>query len=133
MIVGIGNDVCEISRIDKILKKYDVKFKNRCFTFKEIDRCNKRYNSSSCYAKRFAAKEACSKALGTGIKFGVFWKDIEIENLKTGKPIITLKGKAKIRMDNLIPPKMVANITVTISDDANIAQALVIIEALNSS
>ncbi len=131
MIVGIGNDLCDVRRIKEILVKYDYRFKNRCFTKNEIKKCDSRLLSVACYAKRFAAKEACSKALGTGIKQGVFFKDMEVVNLISGKPTLKLSGNAKNIMRKLIPRGKYPNILLTITDDMNIANALVVIEAVD--
>ncbi len=131
MIVGYGTDICEINRIHKVIEKYGYKFKARCFTSKEIQRCEKKFKSYACYAKRFAAKEACSKALGTGIKNGVFWRDMEVINLKSGKPTINLSGNSKNIMQNLLPKGMISNILVSITDESEVAFASVIIEAVN--
>lgn len=130
MIIGLGIDVCDISRIGDTLTKYGDKFKRRCFTYNEILKCNNIKNSTACFAKRFASKEAVSKALGTGINQGVNWKNIEIINLKSGKPKVLLHGKALVRLEQLLPKNMKSNISITISDEKGLAQALVIIEAI---
>ncbi len=130
MIIGLGIDVCEISRIEKTLSKYGDKFKRRCFTSTEIFRCNNIKNSSACYAKRFASKEAVAKALGTGINQGVNWKNIEIINLKSGKPEVILHGKANVKLKSLLPKNTNSKISITISDEKGLAQSLVIIEAI---
>ena len=103
MILGIGIDICEVERISKTLKKYNSKFENRCFTELEKKKCRNIFNKSSCYAKRFAAKEAMSKALGTGISKGIVWRQIEVENLQSGKPIINLYGNARKKLESLLP------------------------------
>ena len=95
MIYGNGIDIIDINRIRKVINKYGNKFKKRCFSNSEIERSEKKLNSVESYAKRYAAKEACAKALGTGLARGVFWKDIEVENNQYGKPLIKLHGKAK--------------------------------------
>ena len=95
MIYGNGIDIIDINRIRKVINKYGNRFKKRCFSISEIERSEKRKNSVESYAKRYAAKEACAKALGTGLARGVFWKDIEVENNQYGKPLIKLHGKAK--------------------------------------
>ena len=95
MIYGSGIDIININRIRKVIIKYGNRFKKRCFSVSEIERSEKRLNSVESYAKRYAAKEACAKALGTGLARGVFWKDIEVENNQYGKPLIKLHGKAK--------------------------------------
>ena len=129
MILGIGIDICEIDRISNTLKKYKERFEERCFTYLERKKCQGTYNKSNCYAKRFAAKEATSKALGTGISKGVSWQQIEIENLSSGKPKINLFGNAKKKLETLLPKNMTSNILITITDEKDYAQALVIIEA----
>jgi len=95
MIYGNGIDIIDINRIRRVIKKYGNRFKSRCFSTSEIDRSDNRLNSVESYAKRYAAKEACAKALGTGLARGVFWKDIEVVNNQYGKPFIKLHGKAK--------------------------------------
>ena len=129
MILGIGIDICEIDRISNTLKKYKERFEERCFTYLERKKCQDTYNKSNCYAKRFAAKEATSKALGTGISNGISWQQIEIENLSSGKPKINLFGNAKKKLETLLPKNMTSNILITITDEKDYAQALVIIEA----
>ena len=130
MILGIGMDLCVISRIKNTLYRFGDRFKNRCFTYNEIKKCNKVKNSSACYAKRFASKEAVSKALGTGISQGVYWKDIEIINMKSGKPEVVLKGNAKKVLIKMIPETKDYNISITITDENDLAQAFVIIETI---
>ncbi len=129
MILGVGIDICDIKRIDKVLLCYGDRFKNRCFTEKEIIKCDKVKNSSSCYAKRFSAKESVSKALGTGMKMGVAWKNIEIINLKSGKPTVNLNGNALKVLKNMIPENMKSSISISITDEKDLAQSIVIIEA----
>ena len=133
MIVGVGIDLCDISRIQNTLLKYGNRFKKRCFTSKEIDKCDKVKNSAACFAKRFAAKEAVSKALGTGIRQGVFWKHIEVFNKKSGKPDVILKATALDVLNKLIKSNYTAKISVTITDEKGIAQALVIIESIKEN
>jgi holo-[acyl-carrier protein] synthase len=125
-IFGIGTDIVNIKRIDHSLKKHGLKFKNRIFSKKEISYCDKRLNSSSFYAKRFAAKEAFSKALGTGIRKGVDLKNIEISNNSFGKPSISLKGNLAIYLKKKINNKKY-DIHLSLSDDKPWAQATVII------
>ena len=132
MILGLGIDTCDIQRVSRILEKYNDRFENKCFTEIEIHKCKNTFNKSNCYAKRFAAKEAVSKALGTGISQGIGWKQIEVKNLASGKPIINLYGQAKKKLESLLPKNMTSNILVTITDEKEYAQALVIIEALLS-
>ena len=131
MIIGIGNDLINIERIEKTLSKFGNRFVNRVFTDIEIKKSDNRLKRSSSYAKRFAAKEAVTKALGTGLSNGVFFKDISIENDKYGKPKIVLTGGAKLRLDNILPENHEAKINITITDDHPWAQALVIIEAIS--
>ena len=131
MIIGIGNDLINIERIEKTLSKYGNRFVNRVFTDIEIKKSDNRLKRSSSYAKRFAAKEAVTKALGTGLSNGVFFKDIGIENDKYGEPKIVLTGGAKLRLENILPEHHKAKINVTITDDHPWAQALVIIEAIS--
>ena len=129
MILGIGIDMCETKRISKVLEKFDTRFENRCFTERERIKCRKTLNKSGCYAKRFAAKEATSKALGTGISNGIYWREIEVVNLQSGKPNINLYGKAKTRLQSLLPKNMSSNILISITDERDYAQAFVIIQA----
>ena len=128
MILGIGMDICEISRVSKVLNKYGKRFEDRCFTELEKKKCRGVLNKSSCYAKRFAAKEATSKALGTGINQGISWRQIEVANLKSGKPTIKLYGNAKKKIDSMLPKNTASNILLTITDEKEYAQAFVIIE-----
>ncbi len=130
MIIGIGIDLCDISRIKKTLNRYGDRFKERCFTESEINKCDRVKNNAACYAKRFASKEAVSKALGTGINKGVYWKHIEINNMKSGKPRVILKGKAKIFLNKMTPKNKKSKISITITDEKDLAQAVVLIEAI---
>ena len=125
MILGSGNDILDVRRIKRILNKYDEKFKKRCFTEIEIEKSKKRINKYNSYAKRYAAKEACAKALGTGLSKGVFWKDISVQNNKLGKPLIKLSGNALKRLKKLSNTK--CSIEVSLSDEKNYAIATVII------
>lgn len=134
MIVGIGSDIANISRIEETIKKFGIRFVNKIFTKNEIKEMEKRKNISfreyvSTAAKRFAAKEACSKALGTGFREGVFWKNIEIKHLASGKPTLKLSGGALKHMEKLCDGGN-ANIQVSLSDDYPWAQAFVVIEKL---
>ena len=126
MINGIGIDIIDINRIRKVIDKYGDRFKKRCFSISEIERSEKRLNSIESYAKRYAAKEACAKALGTGLARGVFWKDIEVGNNQYGKPFIKLHGKAKKIFKNMIQNSN-SQIEVSLSDEKNYAIANVII------
>ena len=132
MILGTGIDICEVERISKTLFKFKDRFEMRCFTELERKKCQNTFNRSSCYAKRFAAKEAVSKALGTGINQGVSWRQIEVQNLKSGKPVINLYGNAKKKLESLLPKNMTSNILLSITDEKEYAQAFVIIEAVNN-
>jgi len=124
MIIGLGTDIIDIRRITKVINKYGYRFKKKCFHEKEIRKCESRYNSNESYAKRYAAKEACAKALGTGLARGIFWKDIEIRNNQYGKPYIILHNNAKKFISNLSNS---FNIEVSISDEKEFAIANVII------
>lgn len=130
MIVGIGTDLADIRRIEKTLTRFGERFENRVFTEIEQAKSNKRKERAASYAKRWAAKEACSKALGTGLRMGVAWKEMGVVNLPSGKPTMELTGGAAERMAKLIPEGHDAHIHVTITDDHPYAQAFVIIEAL---
>ncbi len=130
MIIGLGNDIAEISRIEQTLEKYGDRFINRCFTPIERDKSERRANRAASYAKRFAAKEACAKALGTGLSHGVFWRDMGVVNLFSGKPTMKLTGGAAKVLAHIVPAGMAPHIHLTITDDAGLAQAFVIIEAL---
>ncbi len=126
MIYGNGIDIIDIKRIKRVIGKYENKFKRRCFSISEIERSEKKLNSVESYAKRYAAKEACAKALGTGLARGVFWKDIEVINNQYGKPLIKLYGKAKEIFKN-INKQSNAKIEVSLSDEKKYAIASVII------
>lgn len=130
MIIGLGNDLIDIRRIDKTLEKYGERFLDRIFTDIEREKSDRRNQRTASYAKRFAAKEACSKALGTGIRRGVFWRDMGVVNLSSGKPTMALTGGAAKRLAELLPPEHVAQIDLTITDDFPLAQAIVIISAI---
>tara|TARA_B100000674_G_scaffold439313_1_gene401548 strand:+ start:5342 stop:5740 length:399 start_codon:yes stop_codon:yes gene_type:complete len=131
MIIGLGNDLINIERVENTLSRFGNRFVNRVFTDVEIKKSENRLKRSASYAKRFAAKEALTKALGTGLSNGVFFKDIGIENDKYGKPKIVLTGGAKLRLEKIIPENHKAKINLTITDDHPWAQALVIIEAID--
>ncbi|MEE3295633.1 MAG: holo-ACP synthase [Pseudomonadota bacterium] len=133
MIIGTGSDLIDIRRIEKTLERFGSRFIKRIFTDVEIQKSEERLNRSASYAKRFAAKEATSKALGTGFRKGVFWKDIGVVNKKTGKPSINLSGGAKKQLESIIPINYCANIQLTVTDDFPWAQAQVIIEAIRES
>jgi holo-[acyl-carrier protein] synthase len=129
VIVGIGNDIVDIRRIEETLARFGGRFINRIFTELEQNKSDKRLLRAASYAKRFAAKEACSKALGTGFRRGVFWKDMGVVNEPSGRPTMILTGGAKAQLDRLVPAGMVAHVHLTITDDHPYAQAVVIIEA----
>ncbi len=130
MIIGIGSDLADIRRIEKTLERFGERFTNRVFTETERVRSDKRAARAASYAKRWAAKEACSKALGTGIRMGVAWKEMGVVNLPSGQPTLELVGGAAERLNALVPQGHVPKIHLTITDDAPYAQAFVIIEAL---
>ena len=125
MIVGIGTDIIDTRRIKNTINRYGEKFKKRCFSNNEIIRSENRFNITNSYAKRYAAKEACSKALGTGLAKGIFWKDVEVVNDKYGKPFIILHNNALKRINKIT--KKDYNIEVSLSDEKNYAIANVII------
>ncbi|THV14125.1 holo-ACP synthase [Rhizobium rhizophilum] len=133
MIIGIGSDLIDIRRIEKSIEKFGEKFTERCFTQEEQTRSNGRKDCAASYAKRFAAKEAMAKALGTGIAEGVFWKEMGVVNLPNGKPGLELTGGAAKCLQRLLPPGHVAQIHLTITDEFPYAQAFVIVEALPES
>jgi holo-[acyl-carrier protein] synthase len=130
MIIGIGNDTIDIRRVEKVLDKHGERFTHRIFTDIEVRKSDRRAQRAASYAKRFAAKEACAKALGTGMSAGVFWRDMGVVNLPSGKPTMALTGGAAERLAKLTPPGHRAEIHITITDDFPLAQALVIIEAI---
>ena len=129
MIVGIGNDLIDIRRIEKTLERYGERFIARVFTETERQKSDRRRARPASYAKRFAAKEACAKALGTGLRAGVFWRDMGVVNLPSGQPTMALTGGAAARLAALMPAGATPVIHVTITDDWPTAQAVVIIEA----
>jgi len=131
MIIGHGIDLIDIRRVEKTINKFGNRFINRIFTKGEIIRSDNRNKRIESYAKRFAAKEACSKALGTGFRSGVYWRDIEVVNEKTGKPVLKLTGGAYKRLEKLIPYNSSYNISLSITDDYPWAQANVIIEVID--
>src|ERR1700712_3096364 len=129
MIVGLGNDLIDIRRVAKVLDKHGERFTERIFTPIEIRKSERRRDRAASYAKRFAAKEACSKALGTGMRRGVFWRDMGVVNLRGGKPSMALTGGAAARLAEVTPVGMTAQIDITITDEYPLAQAFVIISA----
>jgi holo-[acyl-carrier protein] synthase len=129
MILGIGNDLIDIRRVEQSIEKFGQRFLDRIFTDVERAKSDKRAARAASYAKRFAAKEACSKALGTGLNRGVYWRDMGVVNLPGGKPTMALTGGALARLQAITPAGMVAQIDLTITDDFPLAQAIVIISA----
>lgn len=131
MIIGLGQDMCNIERIEATLTRFGQRFVNRVFTPVEIAKAERRMRKAETYAKRFAAKEACAKALGTGVpRRGVHWKHMGVVNLPSGRPTIALTGGAEMRLAEMLPAGHEAVINLTITDDYPWAQALVIIEAM---
>ncbi len=130
MILGIGSDLVDIRRIENTLQRFGERFLDRCFTEVERQRSERRADRVASYAKRFAAKEACSKALGTGFRRGVFWRDMGVVNLRGGKPTMSLTGGAASRLAEITPPGLTARIDVSLTDEHPIAQAIVIISAV---
>jgi holo-[acyl-carrier protein] synthase len=130
MIIGIGSDLIDIRRVEKSIDRFGTRFTERCFTEVERRKSDGRKNRAASYAKRFAAKEACSKALGTGLAQGVFWRDMGVVNLPGGKPTMQLTGGAAVRLASMLPAGHTAVVHLTITDDFPLAQAFVIIEAL---
>jgi holo-[acyl-carrier protein] synthase len=129
VIIGMGSDLCDIRRVEKTLESFGDRFVERCFTDIERRKSEGRANRAASYAKRFAAKEACAKALGTGLSQGVFWRDMGVVNLPSGKPTLHLTGGAAQRLADLLPPGCEATIHLTITDEYPLAQAHVLIEA----
>lgn len=130
MIIGLGQDMCNIERIERTLERFGTRFTNRVFTEVEVTKAERRRRRAETYAKRFAAKEACAKALGTGVpRRGVHWKHMGVVNLPSGKPTVALTGGAATRLAEILPDGHEAIINLTITDDYPWAQALVIIEA----
>jgi len=130
MIIGIGSDLIDVRRVEKTLERFGDRFIERIFTEVEQRKSERRKLRAASYAKRFAAKEACAKALGTGLNAGVFWRDMGVVNLRSGKPTMQLTGGAAARLSALMPPGHIAVIHLTITDEHPIAAAFVIIEAV---
>lgn len=130
MIIGIGSDLIDIRRVEKSIERFGERFTHRCFTEVERAKSDRRKERAASYAKRFAAKEACSKALGTGLAQGVFWRDMGVVNLPSGKPTMALTNGAAERLAALTPAGHYAVVHLTITDDFPLAQAFVILEAL---
>jgi len=133
MIIGIGSDITDIRRIEKVIGRHGERFLSRIFTDQERARAERKKNRVETYAKRFAAKEACSKALGTGMRGGVWWRDMGVVNLPSGRPTMQLTGGALERLAALTPQGFDARIDLTITDEGPMAQALVIISAVPKS
>ena len=129
MILGVGTDLANIERIQRTLDRFGDRFKNRVFTGIEQAKAERRKDVAGTYAKRWAAKEACSKALGTGLAMGISWKDMAVSNLRTGQPVMAVTGWAKDSLAEMTPPGHEAIIHVTLTDDHPWAQAFVVIEA----
>jgi holo-[acyl-carrier protein] synthase len=132
MIIGLGSDLIDIRRIEKTIEKHGERFLARVFTPVERERSDRRAGRAASYAKRFAAKEACAKALGTGLRHGVFWRDMGVVNLKGGKPTVALTNGALRRLEEITPEGHRAQVDLTITDDFPLAQAIVIISAVPS-
>ncbi len=130
MILGIGTDLANIERIERVLDRFGDRFRNRVFTDLEQRRAESRTQTVETYAKRWAAKEACSKALGTGLRMGIAWKDMAVSNMRTGQPTMQLTGWAAERLAKMTPKGHHAVIHVSLTDDHPWAQAMVVIEAL---
>lgn len=130
MIAGIGHDVCDVRRIAGTLARFGDRFTRRVFTERERRRCDARRMRAAGYARRFAAKEACAKALGTGMRQGVRWRDLEVVNLPGGKPILCIRGPAFERLWDIVPSSMEPVVHLTLSDDRELAYAVVLITAV---
>ena len=129
MILGVGTDLANIDRISGVLERHGDRFRNRVFTKTEQRKSERRKDVAGTYAKRWAAKEACSKALGTGLRMGISWKDMSVSNLSTGQPAMSVTGWAKERLNAMTPDGYSATIHVSLTDDHPWAQAFVLIEA----
>jgi holo-[acyl-carrier protein] synthase len=130
VILGLGSDLIDIRRIETTLERFGTRFVERIFTPLERQKCDGRANRAASYARRFAAKEACAKALGTGFRRGVFWRDLGVVNLPGGRPTLRLTGGALTRLSSLVPPGMEARIDLTLTDEPPLAQAVVVISAV---
>ncbi|MDW8445536.1 MAG: holo-ACP synthase [Acetobacteraceae bacterium] len=129
MIIGLGSDLCDIRRIEAALERWGERFVSRVFTPLERAKAEGRAARAATYARRFAAKEACAKALGTGLRAGVHWRDMEVVNLASGQPTLRLHRGAAARLAAITPPGMVARISLTMTDEPPLAQAVVVISA----
>jgi len=130
MILGVGSDLIDIRRIEQAIDRFGDRFLDRIFTEAERQKCDRRANRAASYARRFAAKEACAKALGTGIRQGVFWRDLGVINRASGQPSMRLTGGALRRLDEITPPGTTAQLDVSLTDEPPLAQAVVIITAV---
>jgi len=130
MIIGLGSDLIDITRIERTIARFGDRFLSRCFTELEQAKARRRVDPAATYAKRFAAKEACAKALGTGLRAGVFWRDMGVVNMPGGRPTLVLTGGALARLQAMTPPNMTARIDLTMTDEPPLAQAVVIISAV---
>jgi holo-[acyl-carrier protein] synthase len=133
VIIGIGSDLIDIRRIEATIERFGPRFIERIFTPLEREKSDRRANRAESYARRFAAKEACAKALGTGLRRGVFWRDMGVVNLPGGRPTLQLTGGALARLNALLPPGTEARIDVSLTDEPPLAQAVVIISAIPAS
>ena len=133
MILGVGSDLIDITRIERTIARFGDRFLDRVFTPHERQRSDRRANRAASYAKRYAAKEACSKALGTGFRRGVYWRDLGVVNLASGRPTLVLTGGALAQLQAITPKGMSARIDLTLTDEPPLAQALVVITALPAS
>ena len=130
MILGVGSDLIDIRRIEQAIERFGDRFLDRIFTENERRKCDRRTNRAASYARRFAAKEACAKALGTGFRRGVFWRDLGVVNLASGQPCMQLTGGALRRLGEITPAGMTARLDVSLTDEPPMAQAIVIITAV---
>lgn len=130
MIIGVGTDLLDIRRIERTLERFGERFCARIFTVIERNRCERHVNRAARYAQRYAAKEACAKALGTGFREGVFWREIAVDNLPSGKPFLTLTGGARKKLEELTPAGMSAAIELSLTDEHPFAQAVVVISTV---
>jgi holo-[acyl-carrier protein] synthase len=133
MIIGLGSDIVDVRRIEKVLERHGERFLNRIFTAAERAKAERRARRAETYAKRFAAKEACSKALGTGFRKGVFWRDMGVVNLPSGRPTMKLTGGALKQLNAITPQGCQARIDVTLTDEGPTASAIVVISAVPAS
>lgn len=133
MILGVGNDLIDIRRIERTLERFGDRFTARIFTSVEQQKSCRRANAAASYAKRFAAKEACSKALGTGFRKGVYWRDMGVVNLPSGQPTLLLSGGALARLNEITPSGMEPRIDLSMTDEPPLAQATVVISAISKT